>query len=204
MQNKLAIFLLGPPGSGKNTQAKLLAEKLNLKTIDSGNIVRYQLKNNSKAKKIYNQGRLIPSKIMYEWVKQEMAKNKNKSFIFSGALRTLYEAKKIIPYLEKDNYQVKIINIDISPKQSIARNSKRARDIADKPEKIQKRLVVYQKQTKPVLKFLNKKVININGEQDIKNVHKDICDALGREAFSANHDAGCAGCQAKCPLAGLK
>ncbi|MFH1392694.1 MAG: nucleoside monophosphate kinase [bacterium] len=199
---KLAIFFLGPPGAGKDTQAGLLAKKLNLALLSSGDIVREKIKNNPKMKKIYDSGKLTPPETMAQWTIEAI--NQKKSFIFSGALRTLQEAKKLLFFLEKNNYQIFAFNIDISPQETLKRNLLRARDIIDTEDKIKERLNVYDKQTKPVLDFFEDKIIQINGEQSIKQVHKDISDAFGRQDFSSNNGASCASCQTGCVFAGTK
>lgn len=203
MQNKLAIFLLGGPGAGKSTQADLLAEKLDFKHVNTGDIVRKEIKKNLKEKAIYDSGELNTPVIVIKWLKQEIKKI-NSNLIFSGSPRTLYEAKKLTPFLKKLNYKIKIFNISVSPEQSLIRNTKRARGVLDKPEKIKHRIKVYQEDTKPVLDFFGKKVIKINGEQPIKQVHKDICNATGWQDSGADNAGNCAGCQAKCPFAGPK
>jgi len=177
---KQAIFLLGPPGAGKGTQAKILAEKLKFKQIDTGDIIRKKIKNPSnkeaqQAKILYEKGKLVPSTTVLKWLQKKISKI-NQSFVFSGSPRTLEEAKKLIPFLEKNNYQVKIFNIAISSKETLKRNLKRARGILDTKEKIKERLKIYKKQTKPILEFL-KNEIHINGEQSIQQVHQDIWEA---------------------------
>jgi len=201
-QNKLAIFFLGPPGAGKDTQAQLLAKKLNLNFLSSGDIVREKVKKDPEIKKIYDAGKLTPPKVMIKWTKQAI--DVSKSFVFSGALRTLQEAKELILFSQENGYKIKIFNIEISPEETIKRNLLRARDIADTEDRIKERLKVYDEQTKPVLDFLGKQVIQINGEQSIENTRKDILNAGGWENFSANNGSACAACQARCSFAGIK
>jgi len=200
--SKLAIFFLGPPGAGKDTQAELLAKKLNLELLSSGDIVRHNLKQNSVLQKMYDAGKLMPPQVMTQWTKQAI--DLNKSFVFSGALRTLLETKELTSFLRENGYKIKVFHIQISPEETLKRNLLRARDIIDTEEKIKERLKVYEKQTKPVLGFLADKVIQINGEQSIENVHKDICHAGGWKNSGTNNGAACTACQARCPFARIK
>ncbi len=200
--SKLAIFFLGPPGAGKDTQAELLAKKLNLAFLSSGNIVRQKVKKDPEMQKIYDAGKLTPPEVMIKWTKEVI--DLTKSFVFSGALRTLPEAKELIFFLQENGYKIKIFNIEISPTETLKRNLLRARDIIDTKDKIKERLEVYNEQTKPVLDFLGEQVIQINGQQSIENVHKDIVNAGGWENFSPNNGATCASCQARCVFAGIK
>lgn len=200
--SKWAIFFLGPPGAGKDTQAELLAKKLNLILLSSGDIVRKNIKENAEMKRIYDSGKLIPPKIMAQWTIEAI--NPQKSFVFSGALRTLEETKILLSFLKKNHYQIKIFNIEISPKETIKRNLLRARDIIDTKEKIKERLKVYKTQTKPVLDLFSDKVIKINGEQSIGNVHQDICHASGWSDISPNNESACSSGKAWCLFAGIK
>lgn len=139
----IAIILFGPPGSGKGTQAQLLAEKFDLMHLDSGRYIRETLYNPKfrknkiiqREKKINEAGKLnTPSwvlKIIGERVDKIGALGKG--IIFSGSPRTLYEAvgdkkrKGIIEILEKiyKKKNIFIFKIDISEKRTIERNFNR-------------------------------------------------------------------------------
>lgn len=206
MQNKLAIFLLGPPGAGKGTQAKLLAKKIDAVHLGSGDFCRAKIKQPGmeKFKKIYDNGKLLPSKSVMQWAKEEVKKIKNNNIVFEGWARTVGEMKEMSKIVKKQGFEIMAFNVWINSEESIKRNVLRARDSVDTEEKIKERLKVYEKRTKPVLKYLGKEVIQINGEQSIKQVHEDICNAFRRENPGANNAGACASCQARCPLAGTK
>lgn len=198
---KQAIILLGPPGSGKGTQANLLAEKLGFVHLDSGDIIREHFKKFpddpevKKAKRLYNQGELIPPSTITKWIKEKIKGN----IISSGSPRTLYEAKKLKEFFKKNNYELKIFNIAISPQETMKRNTLRGRDIIDTPKKIKERLEVYEKRTKPVLDFFSSQVIQINGEQTIEKVHQDIINAGGWSDIDQDNESSCQSCPARCP-----
>lgn len=89
-KNKQAIFLLGPPGAGKGTQAKLLAEKLYAIHLGSGHVVRQKIQQpgQEKLKKIYNKGQLLPSEIILQWGKEEVKKLKTKILFLKAGQET--------------------------------------------------------------------------------------------------------------------
>ncbi len=139
----IAVIIYGPPGSGKGTQAKLLADKLNLIHFDTGNYIRELLYNPSfkknkiiqEEKSLNEAGKLnTPSwvlKILAE--KAKKIEKLNEGVVFSGSPRTMFESfgdgknKGLIKILEefygKKNIFIFVLNI--SEKESIRRNTKR-------------------------------------------------------------------------------
>ena len=114
-----AIILIGPPGSGKGTQAKLIAEKFGLEYIGSGDSLRKRQKKNDfsarKLTKVMNQGKLVPSFVIIKILGdklEEFKRNKNKNgFVLDGWNRIIYEAILIDEALEWYDWikKVKII-----------------------------------------------------------------------------------------------
>ena len=132
-----AIIIYGPPGSGKGTQANIIGKYFNLTHLDTGRLVEKlvhnpRLKNDpiiKKERKNFDSGKLCTISWVVKIVKEEVKKiyKKGKGIIFSGSPRTLYEAKRLIPYLEKlyKKEKICVIRILIKPQTSIFRNSHR-------------------------------------------------------------------------------
>jgi len=140
---KIAIIIFGPPGSGKGTQAKLLADKLGLIHFDTGKLLEQIVHNpaNARDKKIQRERKFFDSGVLLtpSWVlkilnkkSQEIAKS-GFGVVFSGSPRTLYEfvgekkQKGLIDVLEK-NYGKKnifIFKLEVPERESIKRNSSR-------------------------------------------------------------------------------
>ncbi|OGN01480.1 MAG: hypothetical protein A3G51_03630 [Candidatus Yanofskybacteria bacterium RIFCSPLOWO2_12_FULL_43_11b] len=222
---KWAVFLIGPPGSGKGTQADLLAERFGLVHIQTSKLGEAKINDSelikndpevAEVKRLYDKGELFPPpwtvKIVLEKA-QELA-DKEQGTIFSGSPRTIYEVEQELPYFEnlygKEN--IKVVNIKINEEESIIRNSSRRvckasghpipnfekfKNILvcpqdgseiitrglDTPETIKTRNEVYHRRTEPIFNFLEKsgyKVIEINGEQSIENVFKDILQEISK------------------------
>ena len=94
------IVLFGPPGSGKGTQAQVLAEKFGFKHISTGDLFRYNLKNNTplgqEAKSYMDKGKLVPDELTTKMLKDELQRNSNqKGFILDGYPRTTSQAKAL-------------------------------------------------------------------------------------------------------------
>ena len=100
------IVLFGPPGVGKGTQATLLKEKYNLVHISTGDVFRYNIKNETElgilAKSFMDDGDLVPDEVTIEMLKAEVEKNTDaKGFIFDGFPRTKAQAIALDVFLEE-------------------------------------------------------------------------------------------------------
>jgi adenylate kinase len=142
-QKSKVIILMGPPGSGKGTQADLLAERLNLFHLETSKILEEKFREKTKAsvsiegkdysfskeKKLWEKGKLCsPPFVTYLIVKKiKELKKDGKNLILSGSPRTLYEAERVIPVLEKlyGRKNIRCFFLDISPEETIFRNSHR-------------------------------------------------------------------------------
>lgn len=105
----MRIVLLGGPGSGKGTQAKMLTEKLGVPQISTGDIFRAALKEGTpmglKAKTFMDKGELVPDDVVIGVVEERLAKpDLEKGFMLDGFPRTLAQAEaldKILTSLKK-------------------------------------------------------------------------------------------------------
>jgi len=143
-KNKSVVIIIGPPGSGKGTQALLLADKLGLYYFETSKIIEekimnakpgeYQVVNGEKyylkdQKKIWETGGLCSPPLVTYWVKEKIKQlaKEDQGIVFAGTPRTLYEAGEVMPLLVKlyGKKNIQIILFTLSPKTSIWRNSHR-------------------------------------------------------------------------------
>ena len=93
------IIILGPPGSGKGTQSKILVEKQNFFQISTGDLLRKTVESGSeegsKIQKIMESGELVPDAMVIEMILIEMSTNNSKKFIFDGFPRNIAQAKAL-------------------------------------------------------------------------------------------------------------
>lgn len=198
----ITIILLGRPGSGKDTQAELLAQKFGLVHIISSRLIEKALGGKSKkikiGEKIYNvekeqykqkSGLLNSFTFVAALIKNEISKiaRSKKGVIMSASPRSKTELKLELPLLKKlyGDKNIFIFHVWISPKEVYTRNLKRHRkDLPELDTKkvIDKRLKMFNKYTLPVIKLLEKKkkIIEINGEQSIIKIHMDILKVLDK------------------------
>lgn len=121
------MVLLGPPGAGKGTQAKVLSQKLKIPHISTGDMLRETAAKGTilgeEAKKYMVKGELVPDKLVIEIVKETLeAKNVEKGFILDGFPRTLEQARKLDSTFGKIGKKLDIVlYFKTSLKTSIAR-----------------------------------------------------------------------------------
>lgn len=152
------LIILGPPGAGKGTQAVRIAEKLKIKHLSTGEILRKAVAEETelglKAKEIMNKGELVSDEIMIGIIKNELSSPEVKSgFILDGFPRTLEQAKGLDGILNELGYSdLKIIDILVPDDEIIKRLLGRGRS-DDTIETIKNRLEIYKKQTLPVKEY---------------------------------------------------
>ena len=117
-EKQKVIILLGPPGSGKGTQAKELTQALSIPHVSTGDIFRALIKGNSelaeKAKSFMNVGKLVPDVLVNEIVANRLTQpDVAKGIMLDGYPRTIPQAEALASYL-KDNASVIVINIQVS------------------------------------------------------------------------------------------
>jgi adenylate kinase len=108
------IVMLGPPGAGKGTQAKKLAEALNLVHVSTGDLFRENLKNETPlgqiAKQFINKGELVPDDVTVAMVEERFARpDCEKGAVLDGFPRTPAQAEALEALLEKFKGGVKLV-----------------------------------------------------------------------------------------------
>jgi len=169
----MKILITGPVGSGKTTQAKILAQKFNLCFISGGDLARSKAAEKSsegrRIKQAMKNGRLIDDKIEAQLVKASIAGKCLGGFVLDGYPRSLNQLNFFNPGFEK------VFLLDISDQEAEKRLILRGRG-DDKPEVIKERLGIYHRLTQPVIEYYTKlgKVVKINGTKNIQDIAKEI------------------------------
>jgi adenylate kinase len=134
---KIIIVLYGAPGSGKGTQANLLARKLGLFHFDSGRFLesivhdpkRQKEKIVERERKLFDGGDLNTPSFVFREVSREVRRlaRVDWGIIFSGSLRTRYEAERLVPILNRlyGKKNIFVFELTVPPQSSVRRNSAR-------------------------------------------------------------------------------
>lgn len=134
---KIAIVIYGLPGSGKGTQANLSANTFGLVNFDTGRHLEslwYDPKRQKEAlvkkeRKLFEEGKLNTPSFVLREVKKAVQKTAAMclGIVFSGSPRSMYEAERLVPLLEKlyGRKKVFFFFLDIDPRDSVLRNTKR-------------------------------------------------------------------------------
>lgn len=127
----MKIIMLGAPGAGKGTQAKMIAEKYSLPHISTGDIFRANIKNGTElgmeAKKYMDQGQLVPDELTVKILLDRVAKDDCKNgYVLDGFPRTIPQAEVLDKALTELNEKIDFaIDVDVPDENIINRMSGR-------------------------------------------------------------------------------
>lgn len=180
----LKIVLIGIQGSGKSTQGNLLSKKLKVPYLSTGHILRELSKEKTRLgryiKETINAGVLVPDSRMIPIVEDYLRRKEYEGgYILDGFPRTVAQAKVFNGDIDA------VIYLNVSDKEALWRLSYREEDEEEDREDatllaIRKRIELFHEYTLPVLKYYRNKdkLIEINGEQEIEEIHKEIMNKL--------------------------
>jgi adenylate kinase len=128
----MRLILLGPPGVGKGTQAKLLSEEFGVPHISTGDMLRAAIaegpKLGEKAKEVMDRGQLVPDEVVIGIVRQVLSSPRTSAgFILDGFPRTLGQAEALVRILDDLHItEYKVVNIDADDDEVVRRLSQRS------------------------------------------------------------------------------
>jgi adenylate kinase len=183
------IILVGPPGAGKGTQAKLLQERFDLPQVSTGDLFRYNLQNETDLGKLartyMDRGELVPDEVTVAMVKARLSQDDCAGgAILDGFPRTLAQAEALDELLADLGGKIDVVpSIDVPQDVLVERLLKRAileGRADDNEETIRTRMQVYEDQTKPLLDYYGEKglVVPVDGQQAIDEVQEDLAKVI--------------------------
>ena len=178
----LNLILFGPPGSGKGTQAVTLSERYGLVHISTGDLFRYEIKNETplgqEAQRYMNQGQLVPDTVTIGMLRAKVERHPEAGgFIFDGFPRTVAQAKALDRLLESLGQQVNLlisleVDEDEITKRLLQRGLTSNREDDRDEAVIRKRFNVYLEQTAPVYDYYHDlgRSRKVNGLGEISDI----------------------------------
>lgn len=173
------LIFLGPPGAGKGTQAKNLADGLNIPHISTGDILRQAMKDQTslgiKAQSYVDKGELVPDQLVQDLVEERLAKPDAQSgWILDGFPRTVSQAtflEELLNHLNQGGERV--VNLEVPDEIVVSRLLGRGRK-DDTEDVIRRRLEVYRSSTAPLISYYSDrhKLLSVNGNQSLEDVTK--------------------------------
>ena len=188
----LNIVLFGPPGCGKGTQSAKQIEKYRLVHLSTGDILRNEIANNTllgiEAKKLMNQGVLVPDEVVIGMISAKLDSNKNANgFIFDGFPRTNNQALKLDSMLlYKGTSITGMLALEVEYNELVRRILHRGKDSGrpddQNPEIIGKRVSEYNNKTAPLIEYYKKqdKFHSIKGDGTIDEIFTKLCDVIDK------------------------
>jgi len=185
----MRVVFLGPPGSGKGTQAKLLAERLKVPAISTGEILRAAVAERKplglQAKTVMDTGALVSDDLMIALIRDRAQQPDARSgFILDGFPRTVAQAQALDGMLSETGDALSaVVNFSVPEATLMDRMLGRAAAEGrsdDRPETFRERLRVYREKTEPLVGFYRKRdlVSDIDGVGPVSDVAGRIDSAL--------------------------
>jgi adenylate kinase len=184
------IVLFGKPGAGKGTQAEFLKTKYNLTHLSTGDIFRYNIKNETDlgklAKTFMDKGDLVPDDVTTKMLIDAVENTKNSDgFLFDGYPRTLSQSLALDEYFDSKNNKITAtIALDaddeILVKRLLERGKTSGRPDDQDEEKIRNRYDEYNTKTAPLMDYYKKqnKFHSVNGIGSIEEITERLSKTI--------------------------
>ncbi len=180
------IVLFGKPGAGKGTQAEFLKQKYNLVHISTGDIFRFNLKNDTplgkQAKEYMDRGDLVPDELTIKMLQDEIEKNTDATgFLFDGFPRTIAQAEALDAFLASKNWDVTATialeaDDEVLIKRLLERGKTSGRADDQDESKIRNRYEEYNLKTAPLIDYYTGKNLfySVNGIGSIEEITRRL------------------------------
>jgi adenylate kinase len=177
------VVLLGPPGAGKGTQAQIIAGKVGVPAISTGDIFRANVSGQTelgkKAKTFMDAGDLVPDEITVAMVKDRLAEPDAKAgFLLDGFPRNTKQAEVLGEILgDADVSLDAVIQLQVPEDVVVARLMSRGR-ADDTEEVIRRRQQIYVSDTAPLLEYYADILVTVDGVGTVEEISGRVLKAL--------------------------
>ncbi len=188
------IVLFGPPGAGKGTQAEVLKEKYQLIHLSTGDMFRYNMKNNTElgklAKTYTEKGHLVPDRVTNEMLKDEVTRQLESNpngFIFDGYPRTKDQAEVLTSFLAEKNTEVAAmvaleVDDEVLVKRLLERGLSSGRADDANEAVIRERIAEYYRKTDILKEYYQaeNKYYGVNGVGSVDEITARLQDVINK------------------------
>jgi adenylate kinase len=192
----MRMLLIGAPGSGKGTQAELIAERFGITHISSGDLLRHHVTEGTSigraAKEYLAKGDLVPDAVVMDMLRKPVvAASESGGYVLDGFPRTVDQAKAAYETARGLGVAVEVaVFLEVPATELTRRLLARGRGQDDTPDVIEHRLQVFEAKTRPMLDYYaeREELITVNGARPVPEVAWSITvqlQQLRRRAQSA-------------------
>jgi adenylate kinase len=189
------FLLIGPPGSGKGTQAALLAQAYDVPAISTGDLFRDHIKNKTelgqRVQALIARGEYVPDSITNELVRDKLSEDDaQKGFLLDGYPRTNDQVNELDDILSSQGNVLDAVVLLVADSNELVRRLLKRAEEQNRPddteEVIRHRQNVYLEQTKPLIDIYSSRsiVVEIDGLGQVGEVTERILNALTARGFS--------------------
>lgn len=175
------LILLGPPGAGKGTQAKILADVCQIPHISTGDILRNAKAQGTelgkKAQAYMDRGELVPDELILDLIRERLSQpDAQAGWILDGFPRNVTQAAFLDTLLQELNQTYdRVVNLEVPDNILVERMLGRGRKEGradDTEQVIGQRLQVYRQQTAPLIDFYSKRqhLLSVDGDRSLEEV----------------------------------
>jgi adenylate kinase len=192
------ILLLGPQGSGKGTQAKLVSQTYGIPQIATGDMVREMKELDTEVgravRAVYDAGELVDDELMIRMIRDRLSRGDTlPGFVLDGFPRTMPQAEALDDLLREVDRDLDVVfEFQVGDRGTlIERMVKRAAEedrSDDTPEVIERRLAIYDQETAPLVDYYRStrgNVVGIHADRTVDEVFAEIRKALDQVAARA-------------------
>ena len=180
------IVLLGPPGAGKGTQAQLLAQRLGVPAISTGDMLRAAVAAGSelggRVQDVMASGGLVDDALMAEVVRERLTDgDTGRGYLLDGYPRTLPQAETLAGILRDAGQELDGVLLITVPEDELVRRALSRKRADDQEEVIRERLRVYREKTEPLIGYYRERGLlrEIDGNLSVEEVTSRMYAALG-------------------------
>jgi len=185
----MRMLLMGPPGAGKGTQAKVLAERLKIPAVSTGDIFRANVKDETplglEAKRYMDAGDYVPDEITNEMVRDRLSEaDAGDGFLLDGYPRTSAQVTELDRMLDESGHRLDVaVELTVDTDEVVARLLLRAQTAGrsdDTEEVIRRRQQIYAKETAPLTDVYGQRglLVRVDGLGEMDEVTARLVAAI--------------------------